>query len=103
MYSAKLRNLKQRKLEMAYTHLSLEERHYIEVQGKEGVSQNKISQALGGSQSSISREINRNTGKRGYRHKQAHHKAEKRHKIKAKQIKLTGPVKQQITHKLRED
>ena len=27
---------------MAYTHLSLEERHYIELQLKEGVSQNKI-------------------------------------------------------------
>lgn len=42
---------------MAYTHLSLEERHYIEPQLKEGVSQNKIAKALG-----------RNRGQRGCRH-----------------------------------
>ena len=42
---------------MAYTHLSLEERHYIEVQLKEGVSQNRIAKALGRSQGTISRDI----------------------------------------------
>ena len=52
---------------MAYTHLSLTERHYIEVERKMGSSQNKIAKSLGRSQSSISRELQRNTGQRGYR------------------------------------
>ncbi len=60
---------------MAYRHLSLEERHYTELQLKEGVSQNKIAKALGRSQSTFSRELGRNTGQRGYRHQQAHGKA----------------------------
>ena len=88
---------------MAYTHLSLEERHYIELQLKEGVSQNKIAKALGRSQSSLSRELNRNTGQRGYRHKQAHGKAEDRHKEKAKSMKLTDEIKRRINHDIRDD
>ncbi|KEQ17063.1 IS30 family transposase [Endozoicomonas numazuensis] len=88
---------------MAYTHLSLEERHYIELQLKEGVSQNKIAKALGRSQSSLSRELGRNTGQRGYRHKQAHGKAEERHKEKTKSIKLTDDIKQRIERDIRED
>ena len=88
---------------MAYIQLSLEERHYIKVQHKVGISRNKIAQVLGRSQSTISREIHRNTGQRGYRHKQAHRKTEERHKIKAKRVKLTEPVKQQIADKLRGD
>lgn len=88
---------------MVYKHLSLKERHYIALQRKLGVSQNRIAQLLGRSQSSISREIKRNTGQRGYRHRQAHRKAEKRHKIKAKYVKLTEPIKQQITCKIREE
>ena len=32
---------------MAYTHLSLTERHYIEVERKVGSSQNKIAKSLG--------------------------------------------------------
>ncbi|KEQ13096.1 IS30 family transposase [Endozoicomonas numazuensis] len=88
---------------MAYTHLSLEERNYIELQLKEGVSQNKIAKALGRSQSSLSRELGRNTGQRGYRHKQAHGKAEERHKEKTKSIKLTDDIKQRIERDIRED
>ena len=88
---------------MAYTHLSLEERHYIELQLKEGVSQNKIAKALGRSQGSLSRELGRNTGQRGYRHKQAHNKAEERHREKAKSIKLTDDIKRRIERDIRND
>ena len=56
---------------MSYAHLSLEERHYIEIELKAGRSMNQIAKALGRSQSTLSREISRNTGQRGYRHKQA--------------------------------
>ncbi|WP_221895949.1 hypothetical protein [Bathymodiolus japonicus methanotrophic gill symbiont] len=47
---------------------------------KKGTSQNKIAEALEQSQSNISREIKRNTGQRGYRHKQAEDFAQERHK-----------------------
>ena len=50
---------------MSYQQLALEERHYIETQWKLGVSQNRIAQALGRSQSSVSRELSRNRGFRG--------------------------------------
>ncbi len=88
---------------MAYTHLSLEERHYTELQLKEGVSQNKIAKALGRSQSTFSRELRRNTGQRGYRHKQANDKAEERHKEKIKSIKLTDDIKLRIERDIKDD
>ena len=88
---------------MAYTHLSLEERHYIERQLKEGVSQNKIAQALGRNQSTLSRELGRNTGQRSYRYKQAHGKAGDRHQVKSKSIKLTDDIKRRIEHDIRND
>ena len=55
---------------MSYTHLRPEERHYIELELKKGISQNKIAHSLGRSQSSLSRELNQNKGQRGYRYKQ---------------------------------
>ena len=76
----------------SYTQLSLEERHYIEVETKMGASQNKIARALERSQSTISRERARNTGGRGYRHKQANEIARQRQASKPKAIKLTGAV-----------
>ena len=42
---------------MSYTHLRPEERHYIELELKKGISQNKIAHSLGRSQSSLSREL----------------------------------------------
>ena len=56
---------------MGYKHLSLAERHYIELERKLGKSFSQIACVLGRSPSSISREVERNTGLRGYRHKQA--------------------------------
>ena len=40
---------------MAFKHLSSEERHYIEIELKNGISQNKIAEKLGRPQSSLSR------------------------------------------------
>lgn len=88
---------------MAYKHLSLEERHYIEIQRKEGVSLNKIAKALGREQSTISREVARNTGQRGYRHQQAHRFSQERHQEKEKAVKLTDPIKRQIADEIRKD
>jgi len=78
---------------MGYKHLSLAERHYIELERKMGKSFPKIAGALGRSPSSISREVKRNTGLRGYRHKQADRLAQKRHKSKPKAVKLTDEIR----------
>jgi IS30 family transposase len=50
----------------------------------------------------ITRELSRNTGKRGYRHKQANRLADERHQKKNKAIKLTDSVKNYISEKLKE-
>lgn len=56
---------------MSYKHLSLEERHYIEISMENEKTLKEIANDLGRSQSTISREIKRNLGQRGYRHNQA--------------------------------
>ena len=78
---------------MKHKHLSLEERYYIEIALKEGNSCNAIAKALHRAQSTISQEIKRNTGQRGYRHKQANRMAIDRRKHKPKAIKLTHQIK----------
>ena len=88
---------------MAFKHLNSEERHYIEIELKNGTSQNKIAEKLGRSQSSLSRELGRNTGQRGYRHQQAHRKAQQRHKEKPKAVKLTKDIKRRIAQDIRAD
>lgn len=88
---------------MSYRHLSLAERHYIEVERKAGKSMNHIGQALNRSQSSISRELSRNTGQRGYRHQQADRQAAERHANKAKSIKLTDEIQSLIVRYLKQD
>lgn len=88
---------------MSYNHLSLEERYYIEIESKKGMSMNEIAKAIGRAQSSISREVIRNKGKRGYRHKQAQGLAGMRHQNKAKAVKLTTEVKQQIDERIKQE
>ncbi len=88
---------------MSYKHLCPEERHYIEIELKNGTSQNKIAESLGRSQSSISRELGRNTGQRGYRNKQAESLAQERHKNKPKEVKLTDEIKCIINTHIEDD
>ena len=85
---------------MCYTHLNLEERHYIECELKKGISQNKIAQTLQRSQSSLSREIARNRGQHGYCYQQANRWCKQRHKEKTKHLKLTAALKQRIEQDL---
>lgn len=63
---------------MSYTHLTAEERYQIEDLRREGYSQKKIAIAIGRSESTLSREIRRNRGDRGWRPRQAHQKAQER-------------------------
>jgi len=88
---------------MAYTHLSLEERHYIELERKKGTLQQDIAVSLGRSPSTLSRELSRNVGKRNYRHVQANKMALERHANKPKAIKLTDEIKTKISEYIAQD
>lgn len=88
---------------MSYLHLSLAERYYIEIELKMKVSINQIAKAMGRSQSTITREIQRNTGRRGYRHKQANRLTDERHVNKPKTVKLTDEIKYLISACLQKD
>ena len=63
---------------MAYTHLTQEERYKISSLMEAGFSQNTIAERLGRSASTISRELGRNRGARGYRPEHAHRTAQAR-------------------------
>jgi IS30 family transposase len=78
---------------MGYKHLSLAERYYIQIERKLGKSCLEIACDLGRSPSTISREVRRNPGLRGYRHQQADRLARQRHENKPKSLKLTPEIK----------
>jgi len=56
----------------AYTQLTREERYQIYALKQAGHRQSEIAEMLGRHKSTISRELRRNRGLRGYRPKQAH-------------------------------
>jgi transposase, IS30 family len=63
-----------------YNHLTYDKRCQIKILLKRKFSQKEIAEDLEVHQSTISREIARNSGGRGYRHKQAQEKTEERRK-----------------------
>lgn len=63
---------------MPYTHLTEEERYHIDELLRDGNTQSKIAKALGRSAPTISRELSRNKGNRGWRPQQANGKAKER-------------------------
>ena len=77
---------------MSYKQLTEIERYQIEGYLKVGFSQKQISEELGKSPSTISRELCRNRGLRGYRPKQAHRLASQRKREARKAIKVTQEV-----------
>ena len=68
---------------MNYTHLTREERYQIYALKRAGHTQIEIANVLERSPSTISRELSRNTGRRGYRPKQAHGLATERRAMNA--------------------
>ncbi|MEJ6561336.1 MAG: hypothetical protein QNK61_06310, partial [Akkermansiaceae bacterium] len=62
--------------------------------------QAEIAQAIGFSQPTISKELRRNKGKRGYRHKQAGELAKARQKKKGRAKVITGVVKEQVAARI---
>lgn len=60
---------------MSYTHLTIDERYHIDELLRQGFTQSAIAEDLGRSVSTLSRELSRNRGQRGWRPRQACQKA----------------------------
>ena len=84
-----------------FRRINNEDRCQIYALNKQGSSQQSIAEILGISQSGVSRELDRNRGKRGYRFKQAEAKAQARQAVRSKPRKLTAGLRRRIISKLR--
>jgi IS30 family transposase len=83
--------------------LDQEERYQIYAMKRAGFSQKTIADELGRNSSTICRELKRNTGKKGYRPKQAHEKAIAREANKPKSRKVSAALLFKINEKLQLD
>jgi len=86
-----------------YKQLTYEQRCQISALKKTGLTQKKIGDAVGVSQSAISRELRRNKGKRGYRYQQAQRKANDRRNMAVKPTKMTSDMIDVIESKIQEN
>ncbi|MEI8301410.1 MAG: IS30 family transposase [Chlamydiota bacterium] len=86
-----------------YKRLAREQRYLIEIDLKSGLSIRTIAHRLKISPSTVSREVNRNSGKRGYRHNQAQSKANLRKTSKIRQRKLTASLLRKVNALIKED
>lgn len=87
---------------MRYTQLTQEERYQISVLMKAGHNQTEIAMLLNRHKSTISREVLRNAGLRGYRPKQAQRLCQARKLAKA-QPRISGAVWSDVETLLRQD
>lgn len=87
---------------MTYAQLTFGQRYQIKALLDIGTARYKIAEVLGVHKSTITREINRNSGKRGYRPKQAHEKALARKQEKSKP-RISEKVWALVEKTLRED
>ena len=85
-----------------YKQLALEQRYQIKALLDNDVSKGNIATTIGVSRSTITRELNRNSGKRGYRPNQAHGKALARREKKSK-LRIREEVWALVEKTLRED
>jgi transposase, IS30 family len=86
-----------------YTQVTQEQRYHIYAFMKAGFLQTAIATEIGVHKSTISRELSRNRGKKGYRPKQAHLMAIQRRTKAIKFVKLTPPVIAMIEKFIRKD
>ena len=87
-----------------YLHLTCEQRCQIYALLQSGHSQAHIARQIGVDPSTISRELVRNTGARGYRFKQAHEKAsQRRQEASDKPRKMTPDLVELIEEKLTQE
>ncbi len=85
-----------------YTQLTQEERYQIQALMKAGHNQTEIAEILGRHKSTVSRELRRNRGLRGYRPKQAHRLSVERRQSKS-QPRIAPTHWERVEHLLRED
>jgi len=86
---------------MSYTQLTQEQRYQISALLKTGCNQTEIAKTIEVHKSTISREVRRNQGQRGYRPKQAHAKAmQRRNKAVPRISKAEWKI---IDNRLKED
>lgn len=86
---------------MSYSQLTQYQRYQIQALLKSEHNQTEIAETIGVHKSTISREVRRNRGQRGYRPKQAHRKAMERRKRERKRIQPQTWA--WIEEKIRED
>jgi IS30 family transposase len=86
---------------MSYTQFTQEQRYQIHALLRMKHSQTEIANALGMHRSTISRELRRNQGKRGYRPKQAHQFA--LHRRKKARKRITADIWALVEEKLHQD
>ena len=85
-----------------YRRITYEDRCQMYALRTAGITQAKIGKALGFSQGTVSRELARNTGQRGYRFQQAQRQAQARQQqVRHQPRKLTGRVRRALARKLR--
>ena len=84
-----------------YQQLTYEQRCQIFVLKKRNYSQREIANSIDTSQSNISRELARNTGRKGYRYKQAQEKSIKRRADAVMPTKMTPEMIYLINSKIR--
>lgn len=73
------------------SHLTFEERGFLYRLKKKGKSNSEIAELMGRHRSTIGRELNRNSGQRGYRPKQAQRLAEERRLASRRPHKMDDP------------
>ena len=101
VYTPFAHTLERSTAQMAYKQLTREERYQIHALKKAGNCTAEIARLLERHPSTISREIERNTGGNGYRPKQAQELTDNRRRNAAKAVKFTEKVRQYVDEKLR--
>lgn len=85
---------------MKYHHLTPEQRYTIDVLLQKKISRKDISETIGVSQSTICRKLKRNSGQRGYHHRQAQSKATDRQRRLQNYRNLTLEIRNFIRAKI---
>jgi IS30 family transposase len=88
---------------MTYKQLTYEHRNELKAYLKLGIKLVSIAHLIGVHKSTISRELKRNSGLRGYRPNQAQQKANSRKKNSRKKTRFTQAVKQRVEFYIKQD
>jgi transposase, IS30 family len=86
---------------MTYRRVTFADRLQIKAYRDSGVNQTGIADKLGFDRSTVSREFNRNSGRKGYRPKQAQRRADKRQEYRNQPRKMLPGLISKIEEKLR--